>query len=561
MTQLMERNGQKTLVLNWKTSFAIFRSAAIPAQGFSVAYASEGGTQLGCVCHPNTRKHTPHEQIYIIHLKEHLSGLIPPPAPTSAATLSATSAIPIDKTVTISKVTYNKFYDLAVEVVKVFPGKLAEVEIYVTDYTANSGLFDYPHPDEKDEMGMEGDTYGYMPVAKSEWPGPYGQMTLKIEAMDPHASYIRKNVVPGMLLFLTNVRIKTDGSNRMEGNLWQDVKYPTKLVVSIMRKMPPRNIHMKAVLERKAKYLESLKKRVAPPAEGDGQQDQKNTNKSKKNREKKARQKARAKETSAAMSEGDAEPETESLSTTSNKHSKLRRNLPKYNRQTDRKIVRCAHEEVKQSTLLEILNTDRIYKGPSGITQTLPFINQNRRALVRVVDYTPRLLEDFTTPTQGSSQTSSPFSSYSKTQRWSWDFFLLIEDARPSPYLADADLPQMWLHVDHKAAEYLLRLDACDLRQETKALAQLREKLAILWGNLEERKVLFRKEKRPYPPFAAGEGKGKGKAKASQRDDELSNLPFPCGVMEYGQKVAKEDLGEFPSGYIRLYSLSSTTIL
>ena len=61
--------------------------------------------------------------------------------------------------------------------------------------------------------------------------------------------------------------------------------------------------------------------------------------------------------------------------------------------------------------------------------------------------------------------------------------------------------------------------DPVDLRENRKLLAQLREKMCILWGNLEEKTEL----------------------------DAISNLPFECCLMEYG--VDAEDKGAFQRQY------------
>ena len=68
--------------------------------------------------------------------------------------------------------------------------------------------------------------------------------------------------------------------------------------------------------------------------------------------------------------------------------------------------------------------------------------------------------------------------------------------------------------------------DPTDLREDATLLNQLREKLYILWGDLEEQK---RQED-------TGERKAKRK-KLDSEDEETqkpSNLPFSCCLQEYG---------------------------
>jgi hypothetical protein len=76
---------------------------------------------------------------------------------------------------------------------------------------------------------------------------------------------------------------------------------------------------------------------------------------------------------------------------------------------------------------------------------------------------------------------------------WEWSFALQVEEV--SPRLANAkNAPppsRIWLNVSHMEAQHLLGNevnDPADLREDTVLLNQLREKLYILWGDLEERK-------------------------------------------------------------------------
>lgn len=563
--------GVKMLVTNSGTTSVVFPEASIPARGYRQAFLG-GQREVHSICQPSHRKPTTPEQMYAIELKEELSPLIKP-LPQAAQTSKAGSAAvgageatkpPVGaptgpksgKNGLIGKLAFNTFYDLSVEVVKIFPGQYGDLELYVTDYTSNSALFDHPSPDEKDEgVGYDGDAFGIMPMPKREWPGPWGQMTLKIEVKEPHASFIKQNAAEGSLLSLSNVRTKNSRLNKLEANLWPDSRYPDKILARVVS---AQNAPIQHLLERKIQYWESIKRKEEPNGtDGPEDLDDQSAPKKSKNAQKKLRQKAnkRQKAEQGIGVASEREPDSDNPSTVGNKHGALCATSRTISILTD-PTVRCVHEDVKQSTLSEILETDREYKFPSGTTKTLPFINQNRRALVRVIDFAPRTLEEFASPAGGLSQSSSSSSS------WNWDFFLLVEDARPSPTVADQQQPQMWLHVQHRAAEYLLRLKACDLTRNNNALAQLREKFAILWGNLEERKLGCQKANLPYPPPPSTKGKGKEKetAQMGQRDDELSNLPFTCCIQEWGHPVDKKDLEEYPSGFIRIYRLAGTTI-
>ncbi|GME43997.1 Telomere end binding protein [Neofusicoccum parvum] len=199
-------------------------------------------------------------------------------------------------------------------------------------------------------------------------------------------------------------------------------------------------------------------------------------------------------------------------------------------------------------------NEKRLYKAPNGVDCNLPFINATYRARVRVVDFWPEKLEDFSKSlddpeyndvnVEGETQSSTSYTALSMgTQRWEWHFCLLVEDAKPPPGTkGPARIP---LLVFDKDAEYLLRLDATDLRKDRKTLAQLREKLFILWGNLEELKST---DQNPLDTAVAKE--------------HSSNM-FDCCIKETGVKVDTKTPSEGPQaefGYQRIYHLCGTTI-
>ncbi len=161
-----------------------------------------------------------------------------------------------------------------------------------------------------------------------------------------------------------------------------------------------------------------------------------------------------------------------------------------------------------------------------------------------MVDFFPSSLEDFShdvddesykrlsgrnadNTDEDSSQMDTSSDSMSDTgQRWEWAFYLLVEDAR-SATAADQSKPaQLPLLVAQQDAVHLLKMDATDLRYDVRALAELREKLFILWGNLADVK----------------EGK----------EQTVSSRVFECCVKEYGVKEGGK--------WKRIHRLCATTI-
>lgn len=91
----------------------------------------------------------------------------------------------------------------------------------------------------------------------------------------------------------------------------------------------------------------------------------------------------------------------------------------------------------------------------------LPFLNVVNRVKVRVIDFWPPVLEDFAKLAQ-SDETAGEVSEDDMetlsppSQRWVWDFFLLLEDIKS--HRQGYAPAQQWVHVDHKFAEFLISL-------------------------------------------------------------------------------------------------------
>lgn len=97
------------------------------------------------------------------------------------------------------------------------------------------------------------------------------------------------------------------------------------------------------------------------------------------------------------------------------------------------------------------------------MTIKLPYLNVKHKVKVRVIDFWPPILEDFASPAPAAdasgehsdddTSTTSPYAS----PKWIWDFFLLLEDIKP--YQPGSAPAQLWAHVDHRYAEFLLCMD------------------------------------------------------------------------------------------------------
>ncbi|KAF1345850.1 hypothetical protein BDV97DRAFT_29527 [Delphinella strobiligena] len=509
-----------------KTGYAVFLGSDIPTSADPTARARAG--TLNSACYSPDSKWVPSatEQLDVIMLK----GKIPlncdsgrneraKTSKPSTQVESSNNPLPLpkpplvrDKFGLIKEVACNEFYDIFVDVIKIFPGQFDMCEVYVTDYTANSLLFNYPSPDEEDDGmgGRDGDTYGYiglMPTSKRDWPGPYGSMTLKIEVREPHASFIRNKVKEGDVVLLQNVRIKMSGQNKMEGNMWTDYSFPNK--VCVVNQLNEDDIRVEELRQRKHTYWADRKQR-------DNKKRGASKELSKLKKKKKLKLKAKA---------------------TSKQKAELQENVSHHN-----KHIRC-RTDVEESSLTNIISADR---------SVMPFSDRERRALVRVVDFFPPTLEEFSGAVDVPQENEDdPLDDDYATQRWEWAFSLLVE--RANLFKDPAHQPeQVWLQVDHEAAEFLLDLNATNLTSDQQRLAQLREKLSILWGNLDERKSAAHQEGVSYPSDADPAGE----TKSISSDARLSNLPFECCIREACLSL-NEDV---PSEYTSVYNIFGTTI-
>lgn len=77
---------------------------------------------------------------------------------------------------------------------------------------------------------------------------------------------------------------------------------------------------------------------------------------------------------------------------------------------------------------------------------------------MRVVDFYPPILEAFAQPAEDVVDAlEDAMEIDSPTQRWEWDFFLLLEDVKASQ--PGEEPTQLWVHVEHQEAQFLLSIE------------------------------------------------------------------------------------------------------
>ncbi|KAI7500267.1 hypothetical protein KC367_g3785 [Hortaea werneckii] len=537
--KIMNYNSQPVALSTWNTEPQVFPVSSIPDPTFSIAY--QGNERIVSRGAPqDTRKLSLQEQAYVISLKSNLSNSI------TASTISATErnkkresgplppnmAPPIKKARSstssfgakfqlVEELEHMRFANICGEVVKKFSNPFGQCELYLTDYTQNKNLFYYAPPEEEQQDGSrDGDIYAYNQPTRKAWPGPYGRQVLKVNLTEPHSNFATRRVEEGDLVLLQNVKIKigTYSANpHLEGDMWPDPLSPDKVLVQIIRNHQRDLPEVKALEERKKKY-ETMRKSKQPKRE-----EEQKPSKTEKKRLKKQRQKEE-KDKAKAAPEG--QPKDNSASTRPTKPAN-----------GTNPHIRCSHEETPLVSLRDILDVDnaRHKARLGGEERRLPFINAKYRTQVRVIGFEPSAIEDFAIPALPADERElSPIDmelTQPPTPGYEWFFKLLLEEG-------DGGGERMWACLGHEEAQYLLGRemeDPQDLRSAPQLLAKLRERLCILWGNLEE----------------------KGP------DEPISNRPFECCVLEYGQEMDDEDEEKalVPMGWKRLHRLVGTTIL
>lgn len=474
-----------------------------------------------------------------------------------------------------------QYVDLTVEVRRTYETDM-RLELSVTDYTENQNLYDFVHERSDADPSFDyGDQFGYA-ADKRAWPGPWGKKTFTVVLWEPHRSFALKNVRLGSFVNLRNVHIKMDPlGSKIEGVLHGDNLYPDKVLVSPLRPGDAEsNDALKELLRRKRAYEEHCKQsgllfiRDADPVKlkkalkhGGAQDispalepepgDRKDT-KSKKNRKKKEKQRARA--AAKATTSGDSEEPARDAASSVAPNAHVRTNA------SPASLIRV--DEILNPALLKRIT-------PQGNEWFAPFQNCRYKSRVRVVDYYPRQLEQFSVRVKQNqyaelSDSESVIEEESTDNdsdamevdsgneakgrtRWEWRFALVVEDVNPGARNSanNGEQPrtrrQLELFVTGQDAEYLLREEACNLHKNAQALARLKEKLFVLWGDLQEK---------AEEQDAAEGKKDKG---TEQSPIKASSQPFECFIAEYGVQNVGTD-GKRTEHWERRFKMIHTTI-
>lgn len=254
-------SGMTTAISSYATSWTVFPESSIPEKAVS-------RLQLKYINQSRGPPPLPSEMEYAIELcnSQDRSSYIK--ALTVSSEMSDISGIqgalsnqvqPIitrrEKFCLVKDVQIDNFYDLVGQVVKIH-SSVGCVELYITDYTSNSKLFNYQLSSlvEDDRVG---DTFGYIDRnhTSRQWQGPLGKLTLSVTLWPPHSYFAMSEIKEKDFVFLRNVRIKNSQDSRIEGSMHTDQRYEDRVDINLI--MDHRDDHrVKNILRRKLEYIE-----------------------------------------------------------------------------------------------------------------------------------------------------------------------------------------------------------------------------------------------------------------------------------------------------------------
>ena len=433
-----------------------------------------------------------------------------------------------------------------------------------------------------------------------KWPGPFGKLTLAVTLWSPHSEYAQLHVKEGDFVFLRNTHIRLDQDTKMVGSLHSDRRYADRIDISVLTNfhdddrvkdvLRRKKDYQKKFDQQSEKYvIEARETKGAESKESNATETEdvkplsRNQIKKRRRQENQRAQLSRKNPPNNVSAKrkrpDDAANEIVSRSCDTATHHTPASSLPSQKApKFDSKLIlneniKCSHHLTPTTPLSTILSLDaHTNKTPNGESYTLPFQNINSRASVRVVDFWPSRLEDFASLKRKRSEyavlsdyedsdsecesheedmplNAQAFArqekcdsgnnkngrSESEEQEWEWRFALLLEDVTEICSSPESK-PTLKAYIYGPDAECLLKLDAENLHASPTALAALREKLFLLWGDLEERKMKIQEGEKSTLKEVDPNGQIIGRNKR----EEAKGRPFQCCLKEYGVKVRKE---------------------
>ncbi|EMR10384.1 hypothetical protein PNEG_01636 [Pneumocystis murina B123] len=259
----------------------------------------------------------------------------------------------------------------------------------------------------------------------SKWNGPYGKMTIQCSLWDSTAMFARNKLYEGEIVQVSNLLGRLNRDGILEGVVHGDKQYPDKIFIT---KPSKDNFYVKELIARKSLYNKKFlnDKKILKEISKENQYKEKTT----------------------------------VLTSSAN---------------INLNIV-CAHQHIPITQIGDIL---------SSLNPKPLYVAQKFRIRARVIDFLPVNLEDFARPFCKSCQETyikkcRCYSVYPLDEVFIWQFAFLFEgqDSACIPVIFFGDDAQMLLNNES--------IMPTNLRKDKKTLALLRQKLSLIYGDLEE---------------------------------------------------------------------------
>ncbi|XP_014555961.1 hypothetical protein COCVIDRAFT_101107 [Bipolaris victoriae FI3] len=493
------------------THMTVFPSNMIPVPELSHAFQA-GSQKLPCDSSWGASQPTIPEQMAVIHLKHASSG-----SGQQIRQHVATAAFNTQtgkRDYLIKDLQFNTFANIRAQVVNIYHYH-GQVDLKVTDYTPNESMFYYADPEKEDSFH----------IADRHWKGPYGYLTLSVTLYEENANWAREHLAIGDYVFIRNMRVKLSARGKLEGVVHQDKVNKSQVDIRSLK-----SASEIAEIDNRRREYESKRGGGVTAFEKIQSEAKKPSAKTSHNKKLAKRERQRV----------EKEAEQQEIEKKAREWEASRSGV--------NTNIRCAHVDMKSSTISEIIHNPhlRVRTLEKCNDYELPFVNCRYRSRVRVIDVFPPKLELFAHSLNDPNWTKRSGKQHADNtcpkERWEWGFVLLLEDAEvPRGGVSE----KLRVVVNNSSAQYLLKLNAQDLKNNPKVLRQLEQKLFLLWGNLMELKTELRAKGSdlPLPPG----------------DNRLQNKPFDTCIEEYGCEVPVTE--DHPFGYQRMHNLVLTTIM
>ncbi|KAI5461183.1 hypothetical protein BGZ63DRAFT_486707 [Mariannaea sp. PMI_226] len=576
------RGEEWSLLTTYDTRIHIYQASDIPKPpgNASNAMRPATGPKDG---EPNSNDHAFISQLFHAASKDRV------PPPEKFETMKMQSANIKEKFSLLKDVVDGQFCDIVAMVVREPYDGGDKISLWVSDFTENAAFFHYTINGANLADGRDGDPFNYTSrfstvTSGTAWSGPYGKRSMQITCWEPHATAIRQTrLALGSWVSVRNLQIKV-GRNaaNLEGYLREDEKaYGLNIRICPLDTSGDADMispQLKEAVRRRRDYERSKKEQLKDitSAAKAGQSRKAETAIDQEPKRKKSRNQKKRHLLSASKEE--PSQKKRQLSPPCREEETQRVSVPLSNLNPQ---VKCENQNKSASLVAEMLEPAFCTTEIDGKTVELqlPFVNLNYRGNVRVVNFRPSKLEEFSYPRKSSefdilsdndesdSDSESDndlMTDFTAVRNWQWRFYLELEDAAVPPH---EEKKRVWVAVDNQAAQYLLNLDASNLRHSKEKLEQLRQALSILWGDLEknahnEEVKKIRASKEGMPPLDSDDEDGPASKPVSK--NEFTAPPFACCIRQYGIKIREKDAAKADAGkgnrWQRVFGLFGTRI-